>query len=93
MVDRRRIGVAGLLASGLVIVIGITDPSIAGMLADLFSALGVQLVIPLPNLGDVALMISVEGWVGRFARFLAATFIILAVFNLGSRVTNRIRSE
>ena len=93
MVQKKRIGAAGLLASGLVIAIGIVDRRVAGMIADVIPLTGIQLVIPLPNLGDSVSLLSAGGWVGWLAGFLIAAFLTIAALNLALRVAERYQSD
>lgn len=93
MANKREIGVAGLLASGLLIGIGIVDPHLAGTLAEVVTLTGIQLVPPLPNLGDVVSLLSSNGWAGRVAGFLVAAVLTLAALNLAFRVADRLQSD
>lgn len=93
MVERKQIRDAGLILSAFVILLGIVDPRLAGTLADIIPATGVQLVIPLPNLGDIVPLLSEGGWVGTIAGFLVTAILTLAVLNLATRVAERFQSS
>lgn len=93
MIQRRKIGAAGLLLSVFVIWIGFVDPRLAGNLADVIPITGIQLVIPLPSLGDIVPLISAGGWVGSMAGFLVTAFLTLAVLNFALRVVERFQSS
>lgn len=93
MVERRTVGGAGLLLSAILIVIGFVKPRLAGMLAEVIPITGINLVIPLPNLGDVVPLLTARGWVGTAAGILFIAFLTLAALNLATRVAERFQSS
>lgn len=93
MAERKTIGAAGLVLSAFVIGLGVVDPRLAGMLTDVIPIAGIQLVIPLPNLGNIVPLLSAGGWVGTVGGFLVVAFLVLGVLNLATHVADRFQSN